>query len=151
MGTSNPTATIVRSGTVYGRDKLVKNLCARLFIATTFSLLASISSAQQQLSGDDIARLVTGKSVEIVVHVQNDARNTLYFSKDGNALSRSEGGRVTNGKWRISDDGLHCTQWGSRPETCAQIVKQPDGSFKRIEGGAIRATWRRIVDGKSFD
>ncbi len=127
----------------------IARTCGRAGVALV--IVSGSAFAQQALSGDEIARLVTGKTVEVTFHLQKDARFRSYFAPDGSAVSRRIGGSDTEGKWRIAEGNLHCTQWGKRNETCAQIVKDADDTYRRIEAGTVRATWHRVVDGKSLE
>ncbi|MEK6664431.1 MAG: hypothetical protein AABY73_11260 [Pseudomonadota bacterium] len=119
-------------------------------IAAASLLLSTSSSAQQALSGEEITKLVSGNTVEMTFVLRGNSKNMIYHAPDGSAVLFSENGSETKGKWRVTSDGLHCSHWDKRSETCAQIIKESDGTFKRVENGTVRAEWQRVVPGKLF-
>jgi hypothetical protein len=106
--------------------------------------------AQQPLSGDEIRGTVSGKTIDAYFH-PGKYNFKAYFDPDGKALSRREDRKPVAGAWRISAEGLHCTQWGKNAETCGQIVRLSDGKYQRLENGTLRATWNTILDGNAVE
>lgn len=126
-----------------------KNFVAPLLAASLIGVAAP--SVAQQLSGEEIKQLLVGNTVEVKQFVPKNAKFMNYFMADGTGLSLNENGGETKGKWRITEDGLHCTQWGNRPENCVQVIKEADGTYKRVgSDGALRAIMSNIVPGKIF-
>lgn len=102
-----------------------------------------VAWAQHALSGDEIARRFSDTRVDIVAHGKTgDTAMTLVFRPDGTVVSQRAGRADITGRWRIDERGLHCTQWETNKETCAQIVENPDGTYLRVHEAKVRATWR---------
>jgi hypothetical protein len=94
---------------------------------------------------DEIAQRFSDKTIDIIGHRETgDVPMTLLFRPDGSVVSQRAGRADITGHWRIDERGLHCTQWETNRETCAQIVENPDGTYLRVHEGKVRATWRRV-------
>jgi hypothetical protein len=121
----------------------------RTIVLSLFTLLSHSVFAEDVLSGEEIRALISGKTV--MATTANRTKNIdlkQYYAADGTAISASST-KSLNGVWRINDQGLHCTQWEGKEETCAKIVKAGDG-YQRIEGDTLRGNWHRIVDGNAI-
>ena len=117
-------------------------VCALAFSSAAFA---------QQLTAEEIKNISIGNTVEVTAYVPRSTKFKNYFEADGNAQSLEENGKENKGKWRITEDGLHCTQWGKREESCVQVIKTPDGNYNRVDSsGTVRATWTKITPGKNF-
>lgn len=112
--------------------------------AMAFSPLASF--AQDVLSALEVRTLIVGNTIE--VQRNNGTRYVAYHEPSGIWL-RQEGERIFEGKWRILDDGNQCVAIG-RDDSCAQIQKNADGTFTRIQNGKVQFMWLRVLPGKTF-
>jgi len=114
------------------------------------ALAYSQAAPAQQLSGEEIRNLVTGNTADVTTFVPQNGKARNYFAADGSGQALNTKGSVVQGKWRITSDNQHCTQWGQRTESCVQVIKQPDGTYNRVRDGVVRATWTKISPGKDF-
>lgn len=114
-----------------------------VFVAALFSTSAQ---AGETLGADAIAKMITGNTVH-AARENGDTRKN-YFAPDGK-LYRQEGGKITEGAWRISDDGMHCVE--GMPGGCARIVRNDDGTHDRVlPNGKVLLKWTAVVNGKDF-
>jgi hypothetical protein len=122
----------------------------RALIAFSPLFLAGPALAKTVLSGDEIAKLIAGNTVEVTIRGGAKTTGKLFWGADGICTSELSGRQKGKGKWRISSDGLHCHQWGNKDETCAQIVKEADGTYSRVKDGQVKQTWHRVTPGNAI-
>lgn len=114
-------------------------------------VLSSPALAQETLSAEQVTNLITRNTVTFVMPARDNEKFMVYFDADGSTISRRDGKRDGKGRWRVTSDDQHCTQWGKKDETCGEIVKEANGTYKRMQGGSARAIWQEIHPGKAFD
>ncbi len=104
----------------------------------------------QPLTGDEIKKLLAGNTVEQTQFVPKNMTFLSYYDADGSIMTLTESGKTNTGKWRVNEDNLLCVQWPNRAEVCIQIVKEADGTYKRVDKGEVRAIMKNITPGKLF-
>lgn len=126
----------------------MKTFLIKMWILVSVLAFSAASFAQQPLSGDEIKKLVSGYTVEQIQFVPKNAKYLNYYDADGSIMSLNESGGEYKGKWRVTEDSQLCIQWPSRSESCVQIIKEPDGTYKRVSNGEVRAIMKSITPGK---
>jgi hypothetical protein len=103
-------------------------------------------SAQTMLTADEVRTTITGNTAE--AQRSNGSRFLAYYEPSG-IWVRWEKGIVTEGKWRILDNGDQCVTVG-REDSCAQIQKNADGTYTRMQNGKPQFNWLKVTPGKTF-
>lgn len=105
-----------------------------------------MSFAEETLDAAAVKKLLSGNTVE---GLSANSGNTFltYFTADGK-LVRKDGDKITEGVWRVEDDGKQCVE--GVPGGCAMIVKNDDGSYDRKNKKGVVARWLTITPGKGF-
>jgi hypothetical protein len=98
------------------RKTLQAALAAALFI---FSMQASAAKPDNVLSGDDVKKLVSGKTVKGTKNKGKSIDRT--FSADGSVSFNGK-----SGKWNIDEKGRLCQEFGAKKD-CMRIEKEKDG------------------------
>lgn len=87
----------------------------------------------QQLSSDEIVKLITGITVD-TVRGRWDNPTTYTFKADGTLEGKTKhhkrGLETDQGKWWTTKDGMYCRQWNSwsrERKRCSFLVLQKDG------------------------
>lgn len=113
--------------------------------ALGFALLANPAFAQKMLDGDEVKKLIAGKTVHIT-HAKSGKQWRSYFAEDGKAFLDNSGQEES---WEIDDKGRHCNT--GVPLMCAKIRDNGDGTYSRMKpNGEAAVTWTKIEDGKKF-
>jgi hypothetical protein len=107
---------------------------------------APTASAQAVLTADEVRTLITGSTAQAE---RTNGSRFLAFYEPGGLWVRWEKGIVTEGKWRILDNGDQCVTVG-REDSCAQIQKNPDGTYTRMQNGKPQFNWLKVTPGKGF-
>ncbi len=95
-------------------------------------------SGARQLTGHNIDRLITGKTLHIV-NWDKSVEADVTFSEGGKLSGKNNLGNQTDGRWRISKENMLCVrydQWASADMRCYSVFKMDD-EFKmfRADGG----------------
>lgn len=107
---------------------------------------APMASAQTMLTAEEVRTTIVGNTAE--AQRPNGSRFLAYYEPSGIWL-RHEGGKVTEGKWRILENGDQCVTVG-REDNCAQIQKNADGTYTRMQNGKAQFNWLKVTPGKGF-
>ena len=111
-----------------------------------FVLFSSLTHAGETLDADAVKKLITGNTAHGLA--PNGATRKNYFSADGK-LFRYQDGNVSEGTWKVNDDGTQCVQ--GIPGGCATIVRNDDGTYDRVLAtGKVALKWMKFVNGKDF-
>ena len=58
-----------------------------------------------------------------------------YFDADGSTLYREQDGPVTEGRWRVDDDGRYCSVWPPSDDwVCYQVLVSGMNIYWRADG-----------------
>ncbi|MGE0097727.1 MAG: hypothetical protein AB7S86_05200 [Hydrogenophaga sp.] len=107
---------------------------------------APVSSAQTVLTADEVKATIAGNTAE--AQRPNGSRFLAYYEPGGLWL-RWERGIVTEGKWRVMDNGDQCVTVG-KEDSCAQVQKNGDGTYTRMQNGKPQFNWLKVMPGKGF-
>ncbi|MDX6805033.1 hypothetical protein [Terrihabitans rhizophilus] len=67
----------------------------------------------------------------------------MAFAEGGKLTRKTSAGRVTEGVWRLSDDGF-CMKLGeAKRESCYLVLKQNDGKLMAVKQSGQPFTWTR--------
>jgi hypothetical protein len=113
------------------------------FAFAGFVLFSTWAHAGETLDAAAVKKLISGNTV-------HTNRGTLknYFSPDGK-IYRHEGGKISEGTWRVNDDGMQCVE--GMPGGCAKIIRNDDGTYYRVTAaGEVLVKWTSVVNGKDF-
>ncbi len=100
-------------------------------------------SGARQLTGHNIQRLVTDKTLHIV-NWDKSVEADVSFSEGGKLSGENNLGNQTDGRWRISKDNMLCVryeQWASADMRC-YLIFQLDDEFKMFRpDGSLDSTF----------
>jgi hypothetical protein len=103
-------------------------LIASSMLALTFS--GALFSAES-MSVDAVKSLLTNNTINCKNFQMNHESN-IYFRDDGTATRLNHEREKIPGKWRVTDNGQHCVDWGE-DERCNSVVDQGNGTYQKIE------------------
>ena len=103
-------------------------LIASTVIALTFS---GVLFAAGPMSADAVKNLLANNTMNCTNLVKNK-EFTNYFRDDGTVTKLTSEGTKIQGKWRVTDDGQHCLDWGEH-ERCNLVVDEGNGTYHKIE------------------
>ena len=116
-------------------------LTASSILALAFS--GSLLSAAP-MSAAAIKSLLTNNTIHCK-NFQKNHESRVYFRDDGTATRLNHEGEKTPGNWRVTDDGLHCVDWGEE-ERCIPVIDLGNGSYQKIEKDKPRAEFT-VIEG----
>jgi len=101
---------------------------ARLAGLASIFVVMALSPAwsdTREVSGNDLARLLTGNSID---GNWGETHYIQYFAESGRTLYKADGSPGNWGTWRINDEGYYCSTWRGGEENCYLVV-DIDGAF----------------------
>jgi hypothetical protein len=111
---------------------------SKLIAPTVFALTFSGALfAAEPMSADAVKLLLTNNTMNCT-NLEKREAFTNYFRSDGTVTKLASDGIRTQGKWRVTDDGQHCMDWGEH-ERCNPIVDEGNGIYHKTEEGKSRA------------
>ncbi len=127
----------------------------KLLVCLLF-LQVPLAQAEEVLSGEDVASLVVGNTVQMEFRdAQDDFRTRTfheYYDPDGSIYGmtkyREQQGNLTHyiGRWEVKD-GKFCTSVYGRDYSCNRIKPLPGNNYELVnEGGEIRNV--KVYEGK---
>ncbi|GBO87860.1 MULTISPECIES: hypothetical protein [Gammaproteobacteria] len=127
----------------------------KLLVCLLF-LQVPLAQAEEVLSGEDVASLVVGNTVQMEFRdAQDDFRTRTfheYYDPDGSIYGmtkyREHQGNLTHyiGRWEVKD-GKFCTSVYGRDYSCNRIKPLPGNNYELVnEGGEIRNV--KVYEGK---
>ena len=106
---------------------------------TACSSAPALAATATMLTPADIkATFATGKS--FTATSVGGTAFSFTFNPDGSAVQVSKGQSVTNGAWRLSDNG-YCSKWGSGSENCYTVEKNGTRYDVRDTAGHVVSRW----------
>lgn len=106
----------------------------------TPSVLALIFSGSlfsaEPISADAVKRLLTNNTMNCK-NLRKNKTFTNYYRDNGSVTKLTLKGNKIQGKWRVTDDGKHCHDWGEE-EHCLSIIDKGNGTYQKIEAGKPR-------------
>ena len=130
---------------------MVRNIHLSALVIASLLVIAAPYVGAEDLDGDEVRRLVSGKTVE-AVHANKGFPITTYFLRDGTFRQDRDGERE-NGTWSVDDQGRLCTiraGWGGECRLIAQegeawkAYKIPNNVMK---GRRHKRTFNKIIEG----
>lgn len=132
------------------RAKLLK------LVLIVMAFEAPLLQASEILSGEDVADIVVGNTVQMVLRdVEDDFRTRTfheYYDPDGSIYGmtkyREQQGNLTHyvGSWQVKD-GKFCTSVYGRDYSCNKVKPLGNGNYELVnEGGTIRNV--KLYEGK---
>ena len=116
------------------------------FAFAGFVLFSTGAYAAETMDADAVKKLISGNTAHGLAPNGGTPKN--YFSPDGK-LYRQAGGKISEGTWRVNDDGTQCVE--GLPGGCTKIVRNDDGTYDRVAAdGSVPLKWTAIVKGKDF-
>lgn len=100
--------------------------------------------AEDFMSADAIRRLLTGNTMHCTNFIRDESFIN-YFRADGTVTKLASGGGKSRGTWHVTEDGMHCLDWGEH-ERCNPIADLGDGTYQKIEDGHPRSEFT-VIDG----
>jgi YD repeat-containing protein len=76
----------------------------------------------------------------------SDARgrtSEMAFAEGGKLTRKTSAGRVTEGVWRLSDDGFCMKLGDAKRESCYLVLKGNDGKLMAVKHSGQPFTWTR--------
>jgi hypothetical protein len=116
------------------------NMNMKLIAASILALFFSgaLFSAEP-MSADAVKSLLTNNTMNCK-NLEKNKEFTNYYRGDGTVTKLTSKGEKIQGEWRVTDDGLHCHDWGKDEEECCHpIVDQGNGTYQKIEEGKPKA------------
>lgn len=109
-------------------------------------LLSGALYSAEPMSADAVKNLLTNNTT-YCKNLQKNKEYTNYYRDDGTLIKLSPGGKKKLGKWRVSDIGRHCIDWGEEDgECCHPVFDQGNGTYKKHEEGEPKAEFR-VIEG----
>ena len=120
-------------------------------VVGTLSLMATVFAAD--LSGDDIRKLISGKSVYLELtsaSVAAAGQGVIYYDPAGTALYKTAKGELWQGTWTIKDNTA-CVDWKqSANNACTRYDKQGDTiNLVNVATGQTRGKVLKTADGNA--
>lgn len=111
-----------------------------------FVFFSASAHAAETLDAEAVKKLITGNTAHGLTPNGGTPKN--YFSPDGK-LYRHASGKISEGTWRVNDDGTQCVE--GLPGGCTKIARNDDGTYDRVAAdGSVLLKWTTIVKGKDF-
>lgn len=123
----------------------------RILVAGAGLFCVAGSALAADLSGDDIKKLISGKSVYLALTTASIAapgKGVIFYADDGTALYRTAKGAIWHGKWSIKGNTA-CIDWKEVANNpCSRYDKQGETvSIINIVTGETRAKIESIAAG----
>ncbi len=136
-------------------DQIVRTKILQL-VLVFMVFKAPLLQASEVLSGQDVADILVGNTVQMVFRDAQDNFRTRtfheYYDPDGSIYGmtkfREQQGNLTHylGSWQV-EDGKFCTTVYGRYYSCNKIKSLGDGGYELIDdGGTIRNV--KLFEGK---
>jgi hypothetical protein len=105
-----------------------------LFLTYCGALLAA-----EPMSADAVKHLLTNNTM-YCKNIQKDSEFINYYRDDGTVTKLTSSGEKMQGKWRVSDDGRHCQDWGNVDgECCHPVIDLGNGNYQKTEENAAKS------------
>jgi hypothetical protein len=89
--------------------------------------------AAEPMSAESVKRLLTNNTM-YCKNIQKDSEFINYYRDDGTVTKLTANGEKVQGKWRVTDDGRHCQDWGNTDgECCHPIFDEGNGTYQKTE------------------
>ena len=119
-------------------QKTVSVIVALLFSGTLYSA--------EPMSADAVKKLLSSNTT-YCKNLQKNKEYTNYYRDDGTVIKLSPEGKKRLGKWRVSDNGRHCIDWGEKDgECCHPVFDQGNGTYIKLDEGEPKAEFR-VIEG----
>jgi hypothetical protein len=122
--------------------------------AALASLYIATSAAATELTGAEIASMISGNTVYLETTVASGTgtpgQGIIYYAANGSALYKTPMGVTWHATWFVKDN-MACHDWKEAPNNpCTKYDKQGDTiSLINIETGMIRARIVKIAPGNA--
>jgi hypothetical protein len=123
-------------------------------IRIVFVLLASLALAASAVGAADgpvapdrqqLTKLLAGNSMR---GIWAGRHYVQYFAADGSALYREQDGPVSEGRWRVDEDGRYCSRWPPAEDwQCYSAMVSGSNVYWKADGQYYPA---EILPGKLF-
>ncbi len=111
------------------------------FAVPQFLAVAAPAFAVELVQPADLGRSLF--DAKPITTTDSKGRSSQLTFAPGGTLTRDRGGKSSEGKWRLSDDGF-CMQLGqAKRESCYIVLKQEDGRFSALKRAGEPFTWTR--------
>ena len=125
------------------KTRMNLNLLASSILALSFS--GALYSADP-MSADAVKNLLSNNTA-YCKNLQKNKEFTNYYRDDGTVIKLSPGGNKKRGKWRVTENGRHCIDWGKEDgECCHPVFDQSNGTYQKVEEGEPKAEFR-VIEG----
>ena len=118
-------------------------------------LFSNISNAAEQLSKEELEKLISGNTAE-GQNVQWEKGMTWYFQALGQIKKIDEHGNRGKGRWLINEEGELCVEFKRGGERCRTVVPRADGGYdiygtEYPEEDDLKWTFSRVLPGNPHD
>jgi hypothetical protein len=110
-------------------------------IGLLLAILSWAARADQPVTNGELTRLVSQQTFD-VYYVPFNTVMRARFEAGGDAIAVSSQG-TRKGRWRINPADQFCLSWGSRPETCSDVMALDNGTYKLLSGGQPFHLWAK--------
>ena len=106
-----------------------------------------------EMTGDEIAKLISGKTVYLELTVASTAgvgTGSIYFAHDGTVLYKRPKGETWHGKWSPKGNSM-CIDWKELPSNpCSKWDKHGETiTILNTANNKVRATVSKVADGNA--
>jgi hypothetical protein len=121
------------------KPHILLNLSASVILTLFYS--SAVYSAEP-MSADAVMNLLSNNTT-YCKNLQKNKEYTNYYRDDGTVIKLSPGGIKKLGRWRVSDNGRHCIDWGEEDgECCHPVIDQGNGTYRKLEEGEPKSEFR---------
>jgi len=100
----------------------------------------------EPMSADEVKNLLTNNTT-YCKNLQKNKEFTNFYRDDGTVVKLSSAGKKKLGKWRVSDNGRHCVDWGEEDgECCHPVFDLGNGTYRKLEEGEPKTEFR-VIEG----
>ena len=122
-----------------------------VLIAAAGSACLFGSATAAEMSGDEIAKLISGKSIYLEVTATSAAgagQGVIYYAVDGTSLYKTAKGVIWHGKWAAKGNTV-CNDWKESPgNPCTKYDKVGDAiTIINSATGQARGKITKVADG----
>jgi hypothetical protein len=119
-------------------------------IVLSFSVLfvSSTVFSAEPMSADSVKSLLTNNTMNCK-NLRKQEEFVNYYRDDGTVTKLTSQGKIMQGKWRVTEDGKHCQDWGKEEgECCFPVVDKGNGIYQKIENGEPKTEFT-VTEGNS--